>query len=87
MATVTEVNEVFDGGVLMLSATVVYDDVTGLFTRVDWSNPSAFDWNLVIESDAKPPLTMTARRGRTGSVTNFAAGYTALPLLISMGHA
>lgn len=76
----------WDGDTLMLACNLSYDDVTGQFSRVEWNNPSPFDWHVVIESETKPPFDFTMRRGRSGSSTNFASGYTAMPLLISLSR-
>lgn len=50
-----------------VSATVTYDDVTRLISRVDWANDGPRDARVVIRATGKPTVETTCRTGRTGS--------------------
>lgn len=77
MATVTDEVGINDGATMNISAVISYDDVTGIISRVTWSNNgsrAAICTIMPPNRDTGQPLSFTMAAGRQNVRTNVPAG-------------
>jgi hypothetical protein len=69
MATVTDVYETRENGVVVFSATLQYDGVTFELSSVTWTNPGPHRWRIAIITPGKADIVVTVNVGASGSRT------------------
>ena len=70
-----ELLDIRENDVVLVEASITYNDATGQVTRVDWQNLDTRDWKVTIVTPTKAPIVTTLRANRSGQRTNVPNGY------------